>query len=197
MLLTLGSLGINRLPQYKTVETACSKFLHRLYEEMKKSDNHRKFFTLVTLLFMIAVQFVDFSASTEIANGVKELAEKSTENTAETTLQVNQVIAAYGSLKSKPQATLLAACLSMFLFAFSPADRLLTILHDNEKKFFFAALATLFFLFVSSQYFIVGEIMEILLMAALIYPDKVASPDPKGRKSIPIEHNRNLSKNAA
>ena len=197
MFATIGSLGINRLPQYKAVKTACTKFLHRLYEGMKRSDNFRKFFTLITLLLMIAVQFIDFSASTEIARGIKAVAVNNSKNTAETISQVNQVIAAYGSLMSKPHATVLAACLSLLLFAFGPANWLLTRLHNSKKIFFFTALVTLFFLFVSPRYFIVGEIMEMMLLAALIYPNKMSSPDPKGRKGIPVEQNRILFKNAA
>ena len=187
----------SQLPHLKAVKTACSKFLHRLYEGMKRSDNFRKFFTLITLLLMIAVQFIDFSASTEIARGIKAVAESSSKSTSETISDVNQVIAVYGSLMSKPHATVLAACLSMLLFAFGPANWLLTRLHNSRRIFFFAALVTLFFLFVSPRYFIVGEIMEMMLMAALIYPNKITSPDPKGRKGIPVEKNRILFKNAA
>jgi len=194
---TIGSLGINKLPQYKAVKTACSQFLHRLYEGMKRSDNFRKFFTLITLLLMIAVQFIDFSASTEIAHGIKAITESSSKNTVETISDVNQVIAVYGSLMSKPHATVLAACLSLLLFAYGPANWLLTRLHNSRRIFFFAALVTLFFLFVSPRYFIIGEIMEMMLMAALIYPNRIASPDPKGRKSIPVEQNRISLKNAA
>ena len=197
MFATIGSLGINRLPQYKAFKTACSKFLCRLYEGMKKSDNFRKFFTLVTLLLMIAVQFIDFSASTEIAREIKAVAESNSMSTAGAVSDVNQVIAVYGSLMSRPHATVLAACLSMLLFAYGPANWLLTRLHNSRRVFFLAALVTLFFLFVSTRYFIVAEIMEMMLMAALIYPDKITSPDPKGRKGVPYEKDITLLKNAA
>jgi len=44
-----------------------SNRLRRFYEGMKRSDNFRKFFTLMILMGMILIQFVDFHASTEIA----------------------------------------------------------------------------------------------------------------------------------
>lgn len=187
----------SQLPRLKAVKTACSKFLHRLYEGMKRSDNFRKFFTLITLLLMIAVQFIDFSASTEIARGIREISQSDAETYGEIETRIAHTIAVYGSLMSKPHATVLAACLSLTLFVFGSANWLLTRLHNSRKFFFFIALVTLIILFTSPRYFIVVEIMEMMLMAALIYPNKIATPDPKGRKGVPSEQNRISFKNAA
>ena len=184
----------SQLPRLKAVKTACSKFLHRLYEGMKRSDNFRKFFTLITLLLMIAVQFIDFSASIEIARGIREISQS---DAGEIETRIAHTIAVYGSLMSKPHATVLAACLSMTLFVFGSANWLLTRLHNSRKFFFFIALVTLIILFTSPRYFIVVEIMEMMLMAALIYPNKIATPDPKGRKGIPNGQNKISFKNAA
>ena len=187
----------SQLPRLKAVKTACSKFLHRLYEGMKRSDNFRKFFTLITLLLMIAVQFIDFSASIEIARGIREISQSDAETYGEIETRIAHTIAVYGSLMSKPHATVLAACLSMTLFVFGSANWLLTRLHNSRKFFFFIALVTLIILFTSPRYFIVVEIMEMMLMAALIYPNKIATPDPKGRKDIPNGQNKIKKKNAA
>lgn len=193
MFTAIGSL----LPRLKAVKTACSKFLHRLYEGMKRSDNFRKFFTLITLLLMIAVQFIDFSASTEIARGIREISQSDAETYGKIETRIAHTIAVYGSLMSKPHATVLAACLSLTLFVFGSANWLLTRLHNSRKFFFFIALVTLIILFTSPRYFIVVEIMEMMLMAALIYPNKIATSDPKGRKGIPNEQNKISFKNAA
>lgn len=187
----------SQLPRLKAVKTACSKFLHRLYEGMKRSDNFRKFFTLITLLLMIAVQFIDFSASTEIARGIREISQSDAETYGEIETRIAHTIAVYGSLMSKPHATVSAACLSLTLFVFGSANWLLTRLHNSRKFFFFIALVTLIILFTSPRYFIVVEIMEMMLMAALIYPNKIATPDPKGRKAIPNGQNKISFKNAA
>ena len=187
----------SQLPRLKAVKTACSKFLHRLYEGMKRSDNFRKFFTLITLLLMIAVQFIDFSASIEIARGIREISQSDAETYGEIETRIAHTIAVYGSLMSKPHATVLAACLSMTLFVFGSANWLLTRLHNSRKFFFFIALVTLIILFTSPRYFIVVEIMEMMLMAALIYPNKIATPDTKGRKGIPNGQNKISFKNAA
>ena len=187
----------SQLPRLKAVKTACSKFLHRLYEGMKRSDNFRKFFTLITLLLMIAVQFIDFSASTEIARSIREISQSDAETYGEIETRIAHTIAVYGSLMSKPHATVLAACLSLTLFVFGSANWLLTRLHNSRKFFFFIALVTLIILFTSPRYFIVVEIMEMMLMAALIYPNKIATPDPKGRKGIQNGQNKISFKNAA
>ena len=43
------------------------RVIKRLYEGMKKSDNFRNFFTLILLMVLVAYQYVDFHASTAIA----------------------------------------------------------------------------------------------------------------------------------
>ena len=182
MFTAIGSL----LPRLNTVKVACSMFLHRIYNGMKRSDNFRKFFMLVTLLFMIAVQFVDFNASTEIAKDIMNTPYVDSQ-TNETVAQLLNVFTVYSPLMTKPHATLLAAALSMIIFAYKSGDWLLTQLHNSQKFFFFVAVAALTILFTSPRFLIVVEIVEIILMAALIYPNRIVPPGTKGRKDIPEE----------
>ncbi len=187
----------SQLPRLKAVKTTCAKFMHRLYEGMKRSDNFRKFFTLITLLLMIAVQFVDYSSSVEVARMIRDAANEGAETAAKAAAYTSHVIAVYGSLMSKPHATLLAACLSLILFVFKAGDWLLTRLHNSRKIFFTVAMMTLIILFTSPRFFIVVEVLEMMLMAALIYPNKVVPQDPKGRKGIPMEQKEMAYRNAA
>jgi hypothetical protein len=113
------------------------------------------------------------------------------------TAQTAQIIAVYGALMTRPHASLLAACLSLLLFSYTAADWVLTRLHNRRKFFFGIALVVLIILFVSPRYFIVSEILEMMLMAALIYPNKIPSQDPKGRKKIPMEEEQQTFKKAA
>lgn len=172
----------SQMPRLYAIRKACSNFIHRLYAGMKFSDNFRKFFMLMTTILMIVVQFVDLSATTEIA---KEIID-ATDNATEGTPQTADVIAAYATLMTKPHATLLAAAFSLMIFAFKSGDWLLTKLHNSQKLFFFVAIADVTLLFFSQRFLIVVEIVEIILMAALIYPNKVIF-DPKQRKNIPEE----------
>ena len=167
-----------QMPRLRAAKNAVGKFFHRLYEGMKKSDNFRKFFSLITLLLMIAVQFVDFSATMNVARMIQD-ASQDRQQTA-------QIIAVYGPLMTRPHASVLAACLSLTLFSYTAADWLLTRLHNRRKFFFGVALMALIVLFSSPRYLIVTEVLEMMLMAALIYPNKIPSQDPKGRKPIPM-----------
>lgn len=186
-----------QLPRLSKAKNTVANFLNRLYDGMKKSDNFRKFFTLVTLLLMIAVQFVDFSASTEIARGIREISHSDAITFVEIKKQLAHTIAVYGPLMTKPHASVLAACMSLTLFSYMAADWLLSRLHNRQKFFFGVAMLALVILFASPRYIIVSEMLEMLLMAAMIYPNKIPSQDPKGRKPIPIEQQHQAIQKAA
>ena len=167
-----------QMPRLKAVKNAVVKFFHRLYDGMRRSDNFRKFFTLIILLLMIGVQFVDYSASQEVARLSQEH-QVSAENGA-------SFIHVYAPLMSRPHAIFIAAFLSLSFFFFRVADSVLTILHNERRIFHFFALLTLIILFASPRYIIIVEVMEMILMAAMIYPNKMSTPEPRGRKNIPM-----------
>lgn len=178
-----------QMPRLRKTKKAIVKFLYRIYDGMKKSDKFRKFFSLVTLLLMIAVQFVDFSAATSIARMLQEAA-RDNEQTAQT-------IAVYGAMMTRPHATVLAACLSLALFSYQMADWMLTRLHNRRKLFFCVALLTLAILFASPRYLIVAEVLETMLLAALVYPNKIPTQDPKGCRLIPRGNGKQEQRKAA
>lgn len=178
-----------QMPRLMKAEKAIAKFFRRIYYGMKKSDSFRKFFTLVTLLLMIAVQFVDFSASATIAKMTQEVSHDS--------VQTARTIAVYGAMMTRPQASVLAACLSLTLFSYQAANWLLTRLHNRRKLFFSVALLTLIVLFASPRYFIVAEVLEMMLLAALVYPNKIPTQKPKGCRSIPVANGKHELKEAA
>lgn len=168
----------SQFPRLRLFKAAVWKLFRRIYEGMKKSDNFRKFFTLITLIFMIVVQFVDFNASTTVAKMVQD-------NTD--TTETMRIATIYAPLMSRPYATLLAAVLSMTLFNYTLANLILTRLHNSRKLFCFVAVTALIAMFPSPRYFVVTEMLEIALMAALIYPNKITETIPKGGKKIPVE----------
>lgn len=137
-------------------------FIHRIYEGMKKSETFRKFFTLIVLMVMLVVEFVDFQASTSIAQMIQD----STLTTAETT----QVIGIYATLMSRPYATLLASVICLSFFSFRAADWMLTRLHQQPKVFLGVAILAILIMFVSARYIIVSQVIFIILMAAYAYP---------------------------
>ena len=169
-----------------------SKRLRRFYEGMKRSDNFRKFFTLMILMGMILIQFVDFHASTEIARMIQDNSVTSTE--------AAKMIAIYASLMTRPYATLLAAAISLSFFSFKWADSVLTFLHDYPKLFLAVAAVSMAIPVVSVRYLIVTEIMYIILIAAYLYPDKNGNQTPRLRLQWPMRNllgNKRLSTNTS
>ena len=140
-------------------------FATRFYEGMKRSDNFRKFFTLVILMVMIALEFIDFQASTAIATMMHD-GHLSAADAAQT-------IGLYGALMTRPYATLLAAVMSLAMFSYKWVDAVLTYhLHDHPKHFLVVAAVAMLIVMVSPRYIIVTEMLEIVLLAAYIYPDR-------------------------
>ena len=167
------------IPQLKIIKDATVHLIGKFSDGMKKSDNFRKFFTLVTLLFILTFQFVDFHASHAAAAKIQQaIADGSaTPNLVQTFI----------AFVSKPTATLAATFICFSLFWFRAADTVLTTLHNCQKLFFFVALLTLILLFMSPAFLVLTETMEVVLMAATLYPNKVGQQDPKGRKHLPLE----------
>ena len=166
------------------------KRLRRFYEGMKRSDNFRKFFTLMMLMGMILIQFVDFHASTEIARMIHDSSVTSTE--------AAKMIAIYAPLMTRPYATLLAAAISLSFFSFKWADKVLTFLHDYPKLFLVVAVVSMAIPMVSVRYLIVTEIMFIILLGAYLYPDKDGNQTPRIRLQWPLRNllgNKRLSIN--
>ena len=167
-----------------------SKRLRRFYEGMKRSGNFRKFFTLIILMGMILIQFVDFHASTEIARMMQDSSVTSTE--------AAKMIAIYAPLMTRPYATLLAAAISLSFFSFKWSDYVLTVLHDYPKLFLVVAVVSMAIPMVSVRYLIVTEIMYIILLGAYLYPDKDGNRTPRIRLQWPLRNllgNKRLSIN--
>ena len=179
----------SHFPNLRNLKTAVINLLVTFYRGMKKSDNFRKFFTLVILLVMIASQFVDFTASSAIAERARECQGNS--------LRTLHVASVYSPLMSRPYATAMAAVMSLLFFSYKASDKLLTALHRYNKLFLFVAILVMLIIFISPRYFIVAEMLFIILMAAWIYPEKTVEQDPKGRKPIPDEKQKEQIKMAA
>ena len=136
----------------------------RLYEGMKKSENFRKFFTLLVLLVMLALQFIDFQTTTAIAKMIQE----SADNPVETA----QTIGVYAPLMTRPYATLIAAILSLSFFAYKVADRVMTVLHQQQRVFLLTGVIAMCIMFTSARYLIVAQMLFIILFAAQVYPNQ-------------------------
>lgn len=144
------------------------KWAVRFHEGMKRSDNFRKFFTLMVLIVMIIIQYIDFHASCTIA---KMMQESNYVESADTI--------AYAALMSRPYATLIAVPISLSFFSFKMADLILTWLHGHPKAFIPIGLTLVGLLAFFPRYVLVAELVFIILFAAYLYPIKIGKNVPQ------------------
>lgn len=177
------------IPQLKVIKDATVHLIEKFGEGMKKSDNFRKFFTLITLLFILTFQFVDFHASHSAAAKIQQaIADGSA---------TPDFVQSFMAFVSRPEATLAATFICFSLFWFRAADIVLTLLHNSQRLFFFVAILSLILLFISPSFLILSETLEVVLLAATLYPNKIVQPNPKGRKHIQLKKEEHQLKIAA
>lgn len=76
------------------------------------------------------------------------------------------------------------------MFSYRITDRLLNSIHRSRKFFFFWGLFIMVMLTTSPRYFILAETLDIILIAAFFYPTKIPDTEPRGRKGIPKEEEK-------
>ena len=82
--------------------------------------------------------------------------------------------------------TLLSVALSMIFFDYRCGNRLLIWLHNNKEFFLYTVLIYIVILFASPRLLIVVDIIEIILIAAILYTNKIVSDNLGRRKGAPI-----------
>ena len=72
------------------------------------------------------------------------------------------------------------------------ANWILTIIHNSKKTLLVLSAIMIFFsIFDEGRYMLFSEVLLIITMAALFYPNFYGSLPPKGRKPIPIYNRKN------
>ena len=143
------------------------KRLLRFYDGMKRFDSFRKFYTLIVMMVMLLYQYVDFNAAFSIA----EMIQAHPADSKETMLVIQQ----YGALMTNPFASFVASVPVMAFFSFKAANWILNELHSFIKVYYFAGLVVFAILLYSTRFFVVTEVIFILLIASYFYPEKVIS----------------------
>lgn len=170
------------LPKIHRACLAVKDFIMRLYDGMKRSDSFRRFFTIITLLVLLVYQYVDFHIASGIAHEVYEALLNSAEKNVEKIVELKVWLPYF----TKPHATILAGCVTMLFFLYSPADIILTRLHNSNRLYCLVGLVTMTITILAGRWFIMAETLAIILMAAYVYPNKRPIENPKGRKGIPV-----------
>ena len=183
----------NHLPMLRKMSAAIVRWCRRLYDGMRREDSFRKFFTLIILLLMIIIQYVDFSASTTVARIVQSTVDFSGDSSGDFFEELKPL---YPYL-TRPHATVAAALISGSFFFYRTTDRMLSWFHANNWWFAAAGLLSATILIAYPRLFIIPELTAIILMAAAVYPDRLVDDTPKGKKPIPVHPRRTTLRAAA
>lgn len=177
---TLSSMVIKGIPLAGKAAHKAAVFAKRLHEGMKRFDSFRKFFHMMLIILMLALTYTDFAATDEAARRITEMAQDDpTYLTRRADLQ---------AFMSHPFILMGCLVLNLSLFSYRWADRLLTRLHQSRELQVILAVTCLLISAVSAlndmRYFILTEVLYLLVIMSWAYPDRIGSPGPKGRKPI-------------
>ncbi len=147
---------------------------HNFHERMKTSINARKYFMFIIEVFLISIQFIDYTLLTDYHY--------------------------YSSFYMFPTAQFFICwILTLMLFPFGRgykfAERLYSTYNRSRKAF--GGFAACEIVLVFSPFMLMADVGLIILIAMIMFPDMVAERDPKGRKPIPAETQESQMKKAA
>ena len=170
--------------------------LINFYDKMKRREKARKFFTLLLLLFLLGIQGVDNFASGEVAATYKTMAKEkrldqlsiSGKKTAAPFMQRKMNNYLYPFL-TRPLVYLITFGMTLLFFSYKLANRILTKIHNSKRILIgVSCVIILFSFFDEGRYILLSEVLFVIAMAALFYPNFHAPAAPKGRKPIPQKY---------
>lgn len=170
--------------------------LINFYDKMKHQEKPRKFFTLLLLLFLLCIQGVDNFASGEVAATYKTMAKEkrldqlsiSGKKTAAPFMQRKMSNYLYPFL-TRPLVYLITFGMTLLFFSYKLANRILTKIHNSKRILIgVSCVIILFSFFDEGRYILLSEVLFVIAMAALFYPNFHDPATPKGRKQIPQKY---------
>lgn len=153
------------------------KFIMRMYEAMKYSDNARKFFIMLLIITMIVVQWIDSEATQTAVKAIIG-------NRENIHLDKESMIMFFPFITS-PIVTILAMIYTLILFRYKWSNKLLTKISTSKKMIvLFVAMIMLSIVVGNGRFFLLGEILFLTLIWALIMPKKKGEGYPDGGTRI-------------
>ena len=169
-------------------------YLINFYDKIKRREKPRKFFTLLLLLSLLFFQGADNFASSEVAATYKTMAKEN--RLDELSISGKKAAAPFMQRKfsnclypflTRPVVYLVCFPLTLIFFSYRMADWILTIIHNSKKTLLVLSTIIIFFsVFDEGRYMLFSEVLFIIVMGALFYPNFHGGLPPKGRKSIPV-----------
>ena len=181
---SLGTFLKRNFPRIRNLFLALANFAKRLSQGMQRSENSRKFYTVILIIVLLIYTYVDFSATESARDIIKFTGEITGKNNVGSSV----AFTVYSPMVSHPIALFVCQIFTFLLFSYRIADKLLTWIRENWKFMMTFDCMLLAYVAVYSQaWFIMAEVLTIFLMAAEYYPDKTAGPTPKGRRPVPVD----------
>jgi len=165
------------------------------YDKMRRRRRPRKFFTLLLVIVLIGIQGVDNLASGEVAATYKVMAKEKRlgelsvtgKKTAAPFMRRKMTNCLYPFL-TRPVVYLFTFGITLLLFSYKIADKALTTIHNNKHTLGALSCVILFYsVFDEGRYILLSEVLFVIAMASLSYPNFRGPTTPKGRKPIPLE----------
>lgn len=135
---------------------------------MKRYKSFRKFYILMLIISVISIQFIDLQASENIMGLIVK----------------KQMDYSAISYTTPTFISFLCFVITMFLFNYKIADKLLMILHQNRVLFWSVALYTMVITIFLGRLFVVAEILSLIMMASMYYPIQIHQGDDGNRKPV-------------
>ena len=162
------------------------KFIMRIYEAMKYSDNARKFFIMLLIITMIVVQWIDSEAT--------QTAVKAIIGNRENVYLDKESMIKFFPFITSPIVTISSMIYTLMLFRYKWSNKLLTKIHSSNKITILLCVIIIVSMIIGrGRFFLLGEILFLTLIWGTIIPKKKEGETPHGGTRIKI--NKNTYKN--
>lgn len=192
---SLLSFLISKMPTFRRWYGSLRAWFSYVYKKMYRSDNGRKFFILLLVIVMLVYQVVDYhSAKSAYGIYLESFAEGKSLCLTPYTLDIpwmgievelgpKEVMGNFlHPFQTHVLAFLLAMGLALPLFSYRLADRILLGIHQSLRLKIILAILTILMAAVDfGRFFLLAEMLFILLLAGMVYPFKEQPSSPRSR----------------
>lgn len=161
------------------------KFIVRIYEAMKHSDNARKFFIMILIITMILFQWIDSEAA---HTAVRKIVLPNGQ-----IIKSTSVVTGLFPFLTSPIITVLAMLYTLFMFKYKWANALLVKIKKSIKLTIFLCILIIISMIVGKgRFFLAGELIFLTIAWAMMMPLKTGKSGPNGGIKIKKEKSRRI-----
>lgn len=155
-----------------------NNFFSKLHRGMRTRKSCRRFYVYIFTIVLIFVQAIDNIASMVATAYINS------------SFDIIVARSIYKQLVSSRTALAICMIFTLLMFFYRLANTLLTDIHTNEKLFFYIGGIAMFICISSAEYFILAEVLFLLLFFSYFYCEQESSSAPRKQQPIKTEFNR-------